>query len=80
MKEPITEADGQVLQKAVDMLSEHFDNVQIFVSRQEDGTRNRSTSFSVRGIGNYFARYGQVKRWLMMSEETDRQMAREGQA
>lgn len=46
-------------------LSEHFDTVQIFVTRQtSDGTVNCQW-----GSGNWFARYGQIKQWLVKEDE-----------
>jgi hypothetical protein len=42
------------------MLMEHFDSVQVFVTRHTpDGTVN--VNF---GCGNFFARYGQTELWV----------------
>lgn len=50
------------------LLTEQFDNVQLFVNSHEDGT----TYASVMGTGNTFARVAQVERWLaLMDEEGD---------
>lgn len=56
------ETDLQLVQKAVDDLGEHFDTVQIFVTRYEggDGTTNINL-----GTGNWFARFGHVSEWLL---------------
>jgi hypothetical protein len=46
-------------------LAEHFDAVQIFVTRpSEDGTVTCQW-----GSGNWYARYGQVKAWVIGEEK-----------
>lgn len=50
------------IKQAVDMLSEHFDSVQIFttvVGKESGGTARFSS-----GAGDWFARYGLVKYWI----------------
>ena len=45
-------------------LAEHFDAVQVFVTKKtEDGTTVCSW-----GDGNWYARYGQVKAWIVAEE------------
>lgn len=61
----------ELLEKHVNQLAEHFDTVQIFVTRtdaQEDGTVNAN-----KGAGNWFARYGQVQNWILKADERTRQ-------
>ena len=53
--------DSERLQSAVATLREHFDTVQVFASREDNGT---TTTFAERGAGNWFARYGQVKTFI----------------
>lgn len=55
------EQDMARVQKALDLLSEHFDTVQIFVTRHEDG----GTRAANLGSGNWYARYG----WREENEE-----------
>lgn len=44
------------------MLTEHFDTVQIFVTRHESNAIGTvSCNF---GTGNFFARFGQIQLWL----------------
>lgn len=60
--------ETELLDRHCAQLGEHFDTVQIFVTRydSEIGTRN-----VVFGAGNWFARYGQVVDWqTKKSEET----------
>ncbi len=67
------ELDLNLCRKATDALREHFDTVQIFVTRHEgtDGTVN--VAF---GSGNWFARKGQVSEWLEKEDEATREMTR----
>lgn len=62
MKDP----DIERIEEAMDLLREHFDTVQVFCTRQDpDGTVNLKI-----GVGNWFARYGQIKDWVNRAEET----------
>lgn len=64
MSEELTE-DQKLLRKATDSLREHFDSVQIFVTRVEgDNTMNGE-----HGAGDWFARYGMVKQWIFAQEQ-----------
>ena len=64
--------DIKLVEQSMNVLREHFDTVQIFVSRKdEDGTVN-----ATQGVGNWFACYGQVKDWIHRSEENTRIEAR----
>lgn len=68
--------DMQRLKLAAEALGEHFDTVQIFVTRHEpeveDGTINAAWS-----VGNWFTRYGQVREWLIKADERTRKHIRE---
>lgn len=60
--------DLALVKKATDSLMEHFDTVQIFCTRHEsDGTCNVQY-----GLGNWFARSGQVSNWLVKNDEESR--------
>lgn len=67
--------DLEKVQAALDVLGEHFDSVQIFCTRHEMGTDNGTVSLS-RGIGNWFARRGQIIHWLTKCDEENRIEAR----
>lgn len=55
--------DLERLKKAAEALGEHYDTVQIFVTRaHEDG--DDGTMHATWGVGNYFARYGQIQLWI----------------
>jgi hypothetical protein len=61
------------------ILREHFDSVQIFASRwNPDGKESDTFSYSM-GQGNYNARYGQVRGWILKQEEQYRVEARKGE-
>lgn len=60
------------LEKIARELGEQFDTVSIFVTQYEpeelDGTRHVEV-----GVGNWYARYGQVKEWVIRQEEEARE-------
>jgi hypothetical protein len=52
----------QLLHDACTRLSEHFDNIQIFASQNPIGvSENHDTNTYRVGIGNWWARVGQVR-------------------
>lgn len=67
--------DLALLRKAVDGLGEHFDTVQVFVTRHEAGTADGTKHISM-GSGNWFARFGQIKVWVIQTDEHERGAAR----
>ena len=52
--------DSEILARAMDLLGEHYDVVQIFVQAEEDA---RTSAFNI-GKGNLLARQKQVENWL----------------
>ncbi len=50
--------------KALNMLSEHYDAVQIFGTYQD----GQKTSRYAKGRGNHYARYGMVRSWVVREE------------
>lgn len=48
-------------------LMDSFDSVQIFCTKYE-GNDNGNTRHFISGFGNYCARYGQVKEWILEQE------------
>jgi hypothetical protein len=62
------EEDMQIIMNHCAQLSEHFETVQIFVTKlckKEDGTINAQY-----GEGNWFARYGQIRQWVIKEEKS----------
>ena len=69
------EAAVKMLDEHCHRLMEHFDSVQIFVTRNEEA-RMDGTFLVNRGAGNWLCRYGQIREWLIFEEEKIRQAAR----
>lgn len=61
--------------EALNSLGEHFDSVHIFATRHEPATENGTVAVQ-RGVGNWFARYGQVREWVLKRDESSREQAR----
>lgn len=60
--------DQRIVAKAVDQLGEHFDSVQVFVTRYEPDSVESSTMELFDGSGNWLTRYGQIKEWVLRRE------------
>ncbi len=67
--------DRERLKKSLHELSEHFDSVQILCTRYKGGDDGGTVNISM-GEGNWFARYGQMKEWLIREEETSKESRR----
>ena len=67
--------DMKLVEKAVQELGEHYETVMVFCTRHESGQEN-GTVRVIKGSGNWFARYGVVREWLIREEETSRSVAR----
>lgn len=65
-------SDVSQLDRAIAVLGEHFDTVQIFCTRYEGA----STVSVNKGTGNWHARAGQVREWVVKVEEEQRWDAR----
>lgn len=71
------EADIEHVRRAVATLKEHFENVQVFVSRiLDDGDDAGNTVSIQRGSGNWHARESQVREWVIENEERVRENIR----
>lgn len=64
-------ADVDRIKRVVAELGEHFDTVQVFATRCEDGTLDGTINVQF-GAGNWFARYGQVRNWIVKEDEAIR--------
>ena len=51
-----------ILERHVKQIMEHFDTVQIFVTKHNG--HDQSTAVEHFGNGNWYARYGQIELWL----------------
>jgi hypothetical protein len=70
------EADLTKIQDALNVLCEHFDAVHIFASRHEPETEDGTVSVQ-KGVGNWYARYGQITEWMVKQDEFARINCRE---
>jgi hypothetical protein len=61
------DADLRLLKDHTSKLMEKFDTVMIFTTRHEPGTGG--TVHAQWGSGNWYARYGQVREWLLREEK-----------
>lgn len=57
----------QFIRKCVEMLGQKFDSVQIFASKHHKKTGK--TFHAAAGLGNWYARYGQVTEWVNTNEQ-----------
>lgn len=62
----------EMLKKHCEDLGEYFDSVQIFATtHDEEGSASLNS-----GVGNWFARFGQVSEWLTKSNERTKEYVR----
>lgn len=69
-----TDEDLSLLKRHISQLMEHFDSVEIFVTRQEPDSLSAEhprgiTSATHSGDGNWYARFGQINEWLIQERE-----------
>lgn len=57
----------KIIESHIAQLSEHFETVQIFVTKVLSET-DETLSYGV-GAGNWYARYGQTVDWLVTQDE-----------
>jgi len=75
---PAQQAELDDLDKHITELRKTWSNVQIFVNRETGaeemsiGVDHGSTIWMSRGIGNWFARFGQIKLWMIGEDEDQR--------
>jgi len=72
------EEQAEMLEAAAAALGDHFDTVQIFVTRViDDGKLAGNTEDVATGLGNWYARTGQVRDWLTINDEMCRKAGRD---
>jgi len=64
------ELDKEFLESMVAKLLENFDSVQIFAT-SHNGATGETLNLTAGG-GNYYARLGQIKNWLMKKDQDDK--------
>lgn len=75
MSDPTPDSDKKLVNAHVEQLMEHFDTVQIFVTRHMPAEADGTVSASL-GAGNWLARRGQIRDWQLESDERIRHHAR----
>lgn len=71
----IRKDDVERVKRYVTQLGEHFECVQIFVSRHIPAELDGTISTN-QGSGNWFARYGQIREWITYEEQRMREHAK----
>ena len=74
----VIDSDMERVREACRLLIEHFEGVQIFCSRHESGELDGTINCQY-GLGNWYARYGQVSAWLVKQDEEFRMEIRKDQ-
>lgn len=64
------------IQEHLTALGEYWDNLQIFVNRTSSDGEGDTIAISL-GVGDWYSRYGQVKKWTIKREELARMEARD---
>ncbi len=67
--------DLEKVQAVIDQLGEHFDSVQIFTTRHDEGGEGGTVNVAL-GSGNFYSRYGQCREWIVKQEERTRESVR----
>ena len=75
----MTEQQQAVLKKAIHALGEQFDTAQVFVTVHEPA-ESGGTLHASAGVGNWYARVGQVNEWLTIQNEEAKCHVRSGWA
>lgn len=70
--------DVQRVRRVAKELAEFFDAVQIFASRDESGEHEGTINIHI-GTGNWFTRYGQVREWIVKTDELTRIATRQNE-
>lgn len=58
----------EIIKNHVKAMLPYFDTVQVFCTKYHEEETGYTSHFS-HGTGNYLARYGQVKEWIVKEEK-----------
>lgn len=67
MSDNIKDRDLQMVRAHVNQLKEHFESVQIFCTKPALDVEGGTVSINV-GAGDWFARYGKAREWVIKEE------------
>lgn len=73
MSDIISDDEQKIVDNCRDKLMEHFDSVRIFVTKHS-GNQENTASFETGG-GNFYAQLGQVKEWISIQDQYQRNYA-----
>jgi len=74
MPEESKSRDMELVDKALEILAEHFDATQILCCRYDGG--DIGTVAITKGTGNWYARHALVQQWLTKEDEGTRHETR----
>lgn len=60
--------DVEMLKKHLHELGEHFETVHIFLTKHEPVIDEGTVTLQM-GVGNWYARYGQITEWKIKQDE-----------
>jgi hypothetical protein len=67
MNDEEPDIDMGPVDRAIAALMEHYDTVQIFVTKETPGSEGFTQGIQ-KGGGNYYARFGHAKNWVLKQE------------
>lgn len=77
MNDSESDQDMKRIEASAHSLGEHFDTVQIFCTRHESESEESGGTINCNyGLGNWFARYGHVRDWLIRQDERSKMVSR----
>lgn len=71
----MTEAQQAIVKKALHELGEQFDTVQLFLTSHQPAETGGTVHAAI-GIGNWYARIGQVRDWVIAQDEETKCLVR----
>lgn len=66
MDDELRAAEIEAQDRALDLLNEHYENITIFASRFDPATGHTLSTW--RGRGNWHARHGQIREWVIKQD------------
>lgn len=70
----ISPEQQKLVDDVVTKLSDHFDSIHVFVT-QHDGASDQTQCYE-SGAGNFYAQLGQIREWLCIQDQYQRQYAK----
>ena len=64
----------KLISQKVSELAEHFDSVRIFATRNSEDGKCKTRAYD-DGAGNFYAQFGQIKEWISIQDQFQRNWA-----